>query len=57
MEALPEEADGREITEIRAEYKKAAVLGDTAVLMRRPERADTWYLSAAEDGSIFAMWN
>ena len=45
---------GREITEIRAEYKKAAVLGDTAVLMRAAGE-DGYVVSVCDgDGSIFA---
>ena len=54
VEALPEEADGREITEIRAEYKKAAVLGDTAVLMRAAGEDGYVVSVCGGDGSIFA---
>lgn len=57
VEALPEEADGREITEIRAEYKKAAVLGDTAVLMRAAGEDGYVVSSAAETEASLPMWN
>ena len=52
--AVPTQADGREITEIRAEYKKAAVLGDTAVLMRAAGEDGYVVSVCGGDGSIFA---
>lgn len=50
-EVLPE---GTEIREIRAEYKKAAVLGDSVVL-KRAETAKGYVVSiCGVDGSVFA---
>lgn len=50
-EALPE---GAKIREIRAEYKKAAVLGDTAVLKRAATKEGFVVAVCGEDGSSFA---
>lgn len=51
MEVLPE---GTLISQIRAEYKKAAVLGDTVVLMAS-ESGDTHVISLRDlEGEIFA---
>lgn len=57
VEALPEEADGREITEIRAEYKRRRCWEIRRSSCGRPERTDTWYLSAAETEASLPMWN
>lgn len=50
-EAVPEEL---EICGIRAEYKRAAVLGDVIVLNSTSQDGTYWVSLCAEDGSIFA---
>lgn len=50
-EVLPE---GTEIKEIRAEYKKAAVLGDKVVLKRAGTETGYVVSVRSEDGSVFA---
>ncbi len=53
-EALPESAAGKEITGIRAEYRKAAVLGDEIVIMLGD--ADNRYTASLRDpyGTVYA---
>lgn len=50
-EALPE---GTEIQEIRADYKKAAVLGDEVTIRRARTEAGYVVSLSGADGSIFA---
>ncbi len=50
-EVLP---DGIEICGIRAEYKKAAVLGDKIVLNCTESNGTYWISLCGEDGSVFA---
>lgn len=51
MEVLPE---GAQVNQIRAEYKKAAVMGDQLILMAAEENGSYVVSLCGEDGAVFA---